>query len=314
MPLATDLIVQKATTNTTILSALIPKIWAARVERNLRKHAVFEPSILTFNELLVPGAGDTLYVPLLPDLGPVTALTEGTDMTINALSTASSVAYVPVEYGTSIEITRKALDRIKYDGIAETTDRLSYAMSQAIQLAFANLYNASVPGTANKMTPVYANGKSSTTITANDTFNDQLILNGVKTLEQANNFPFPDGYYIMFINPAQYANLLQDTNTRQDLRWAAPERLLSGEKGALHGVRIVVTNYIQQDTENALSVNNAILCAPRWAAVAWKRRPEVVIDPTIYDMGRRRRFGIVADFDIELLHYERAVVLKSFDV
>ena len=314
MPLKTDELVKKATTTTTTLSSLIPKIWAARVERNLRKHAVFEPSVLTFNELLVPGAGDTLYVPLLPDLGPVGSLTEGTDMTVNALTTASSVAYVPVEYGTAIEITRKALDRIKYDGIAETTDRLSYAMSQAIQIAFASLYNASVPGTSNKMTQVYANGKASGTITAADTFNDQLILNGIKTLEQSNNFPFPDGYYILYINPAQYANLLQDTNTRQDLRWAAPDRLINGEKGALHGVRIVVTNYIQTATENSLTVNKAILTAPRWSAIAWKRRPEVVIDPTVYDMGRRRRFGIVADFDIELLHNERAVCLTSYDV
>lgn len=235
-------------------------------------------------------------------------------MPVTALSNASSVAYVPVEYGQMIGITRKALDRIKYDGIAEITDRLSYAMSQTMQTAYAQLYNASVPGTSNKMTNVYANGKSSTTITANDTFNDQSILNGVKTLEQANNFPFPDGYYIMFINPAQYMNLLQDTNTRQDLRWAAPDRLLNGEKGALHGVRIVVTNYIQTATENGLSVNKAILCAPRWAAIAYKRRPEIIVDPTVYDGGRRRQFGITADFDIELLHNERAVVLTSYDV
>jgi hypothetical protein len=82
-------------------------------------------------------------------------------------------------------------------------------------------------------------------------------------------------------------------------------------RGMLHGVEIYVTNYIAQATENGVSVNKALLLAPRWAAVAYKRRPEVVVDPTLYDMGRRRRFGVVADLDIELIHNERGVVLCS---
>ena len=54
-----------------------------------------------------------------------------------------------------------------------------------------------------------------------------------------------------------------------------------------------------------------MLTSPRWAAVAYKRRPEVIVDPTLYDMGRRRRFGVVADFDIEAIHAERAVCMTS---
>jgi hypothetical protein len=247
-------------------------------------------------------------------LGAAGQLTEGTDMTVAALSSATSVALQPVEYGVTIEVTRKALDRIKYDGAAAIMDRLAYSMSQALNLAFAGLYSASVPGTSNKMTKLYANSKATGTITTSDTFNDALILSGIQTLQQANNTPFPDNYWRLYINPAQWAALLQDTNTRQDLRWAAPDRLLTGEVGTLHGCRIIVTNYIQTSAEGAgaaVTVNNAMLLAPRWAVIAYKRKPEAVVDPTLYDMGRRRRFGIVADFDIELLHNERGVVLGS---
>jgi hypothetical protein len=171
-------------------------------------------------------------------------------------------------------------------------DRLAYAMSQALNLGFASLYSASVPGTSNKMTKLYANSKATGTITSSDTFNDALILAGIQTLQQANNVPFPDNYWRLYINPAQWAALLQDTNTRQDLRWAAPDRLLTGEVGTLHGCRIIVTNYIQQSSEgagSAVTVNNAMLLAPRWAVIAYKRKPEAVVDPTLYDMGRRRR-------------------------
>lgn len=313
MVMATDELVRKAYTGTTqaILQPLVPKIWAARIEKNLRKAAVLEPSLILNTDLLVPGAGDTVYIPTLPDLGPAPALTEGTDMPVIALNNANSIPLVPVEYGTMVGVTRKALDRIKYDGVAEILDRLSYAMSQTIEGNIAALWNATVPTVGGSLSQVYANSKNSTSITPNDTFNDQMILNGIAALEQSNNFPFPDGYYRLYCSPSQYVSLLQDTNTRQDLRWAAPDRLLTNEKGALHGVRIITTNYIKTNTENGVPCYKALLLAPRWASIAYKRKPEVVVDPTLYDAGRRRQFGVTADFDIELIHNERAVVLAS---
>jgi N4-gp56 family major capsid protein len=324
MSFATDELIRKATTTTTNVQPLIPAIWAAQLEKNLRRLAVFEQSAVVNGDLLVPGAGDRVYIPILPDLIAAVAATEGTDMTVNALTTATSVTLTPTEYGTVIEITRKALDRMKYDGMAAIMDRVAYAMSLTIESAFANLYNANVPGTANPMASVYANGKTSSNITASDTFNDACILSSIVTLQQNNALPFEDGYYRLFISPSQYAALLQDTNTRQDLRWAAPSRLLNGEVGALHGCRVIVSNYVRGATvgtgdvaanaaitENSVHVQKAILASPRWSAIAYKRKPEVVVDPTLYDLGRRRRFGVTADFDVELVHNERAVAITS---
>lgn len=314
MALATDKLIVKATTTTTTLAATIPHIWSSQLERNLRKRAVLEQSLVVNADLTVPKAGDIIYIPILPDLGVADLLTEGTDMTIYSLNTASSVPLTPVEYGKVIEITRKALDRINYDGMAAIVDRLGYTMSQTIEGNIAALWNLPVPGTSNKINKFYSNTKATGTITPQDTFNDQMILQGVANLELANNIPYEDGYYRLYISPTQYLSLIQDTNTRQDLRWAAPDRLLSGEVGALHGCRIIVTNYVQTSSEgagNAVTVYNAMMLAPRWGAIAYKRRPEIYVDPTLYDGGRRRRFGVTADFDAEVLHNDRAQVLAS---
>ncbi len=316
MTLSTDELILKATgqTSTSQLQSLIPQIWAAVIEKNLRVRAVFQQSVVENTDLLAPEAGDTVYVPILPDLAALGSLTEGTDITLTQLNPATSIPLKPSEVGMAVEVTRKALDRLKYDGIAEVMDRLSYAMSLNIEGRFASLFNAQVPGTSNKISTIYANGKTTANITATDTFSDALMLNGIAALEQANNVPFEDGYYRLYISPTQWAALLQDQNTRQDLRFAAPDRLLNGEKGILHGCRIIVTNYIQDTMEGSgglVPVQNAMLLAPRWAAVAWKRRPQPIIDPTLYDMGRRRRFGILADYDAELIHAERAMILKS---
>lgn len=323
--LATDTLVQKAITQTSNMTAIIPKLWAAQLEKNLRIAAVLQNSLVENTDLLVPNSGDTVYIPTLPDLGtggggnPTVAavLTEGTDIVDIAMDNASSVAFVPTEYGLGVAVTRKMLDRIKYDGVAAVVDRLGYAMSRTIETQIGALWNASVPGTSNKLAVQYVGDQSgnnlatSTTITSANVITDELILRGVMYLEQKNNIPFPDGFYRLFITPSQYKALMLDPNVRQDLRFGAPDKLFKGEVGALHNCRVIVTNSVATDTENSITVNNALMVAPRWAAVAWKRRPQVVVDPTLYDYGRRRRFGVFADFDIELLHNDRGVVLKS---
>lgn len=306
-----DEMVAKATTLTSNLQTIIPQIWAAELEINLRKHAVLESSLIANSDLLVPGAGDTVYIPILPDIGPAADLTEGTYIVPIALSNSTTVAMVPVERGIIVEITRKALDRIKYDGMSAIMDRLAYSMSQKLEGMVAALATASVPGTANKLPQVFPNGHTATTLVSTDTMNDAVLHSTRLLLEQTNNVPFSDGYYRMYISPAQAEALFQDANIRNDLRWGAADRLFTGEIGQIAGFRLIVTNYITTGTYNALTAYQAMAVAPRWAAVAYKRRPEAYVDPTLYDGGRIRRFGILADFDIELIHAERGVCVVT---
>lgn len=314
MPLSTDELVRKALTQTAQLQAGIPQIWASAIEKNLRKRAALQQSVIEFNELLVPNSGDTVYVPFLPDIALVDPLTEGTDMTPIALSSATSVPLVPSEFGKSVAISRKALDRFKYDGVAEIIDRLTYAMTLRIEGNIAALWNANVPNTSNHMAVQYPNGHATGTIVVGDVFSDKLIWAGKQALDAANNVPFDDGFYRLYISPAQASALYQDSDTRNDLRYGAPEALFAGEIGVLHKCRIIVSNFVPTANEgasNAVPTYKALMLAPRWAAMAWKRRPGIVVDPTLYDMGRRRNFGVLADFDTELLHYERGVVITS---
>lgn len=303
--------VAKADTTTTNLTKIIPQLWAGMLEPNLRKREVFQQSIL-HNTDLVGTAGDRVFIPTLPDLDDSNMdLTEDTDMTPIALTDATSVQLVPAEKGKAIGITRAALDRMKYDGMSQIVDRLAYAMSQKIENTISNLYSASVPGTASSLNVLRPQGATATTIAAADVLDDSTLLDAVAQLEDANNIPFDDGFWRLYIHPEQYKALIKDTNIRQDLRYASPQALLRGEVGVLHNIRIVKSTYVKQSTENGVNVYNAILMAPRWACVAWKRMPEMVIDPTVYDFGRRRKVGITADFDIELLHAERALVIRT---
>lgn len=326
--IAIDELVRKATTTTTQAAKLIPQLLAKQIERNLRMQAVMQPSVVENTDLLVPGAGDIVYVPMLPDLAMADDLTEGTDMVPVALTTATSVPLTPTERGKLVEVTRKMIDRIKYDGITEVMDRLAYSMTLKIEGMLFALWSASVPSVGGSLTALYPNGHASGTLVVGDVLDDATLLKAIAQLEVSNNVPFPDGYYRLYITPLQYKQLLLDTNIRQDLRFAAPDRLLNGEKGALHGCRIIVSNFVPctgnvlagsiaalgPAQENSVNVAKALLVAPRWAAIAWKRRPEAYIDPTLYDGGRRRRFGITSDFDVQLVHNERAIVISTANV
>ena len=299
------------------------------MELNLRRRAVLEQSLLVNTDLTVPGAGDKVYLPALPDIVAATALTEGTVITPVTLSNAASVSLTPAEYGQMVQITRKALDRIKYDGMSAIIDRLAYAMSIAIETKIAGLYNATANaglpnsqmvfgGAALTTIPgLYPNGHNNTTIVNTDVMSASVLSTAVARMQQYDNVPFPDGNYWLFTTPDAFQSLIMDANIRQDLRYAAPERLLNGDQGVLQGVRIILSNYLPGATgntalvENTINVVKSLLVAPRWAAIAYKRRPEVIVDPTLYDLGRYRQFGVLADFDVQLLHADRALVITT---
>jgi hypothetical protein len=168
MPLAIDQLVAKAITQTSGQAAIIPELWAAELEPNLRKREVLQQSVLQNTDLLGE-PGDVVHIPTLPDLGAAAALTEGTDMTVGQLTDSTTVDLTPAEVGKAIGITRKALDRIKYDGMAAIVDRLAYSMSLYLEGTIAGLYNATVPVVGGSLTNQYPNSHASGTVVSTDT-------------------------------------------------------------------------------------------------------------------------------------------------
>jgi N4-gp56 family major capsid protein len=314
MTLPMDALVQKAITLSTNLTAIIPDLWAAQMEPNLRKAAVLEQALVQNTDLLGTD-GDVVHIPTLPDLAAAAALTEGTDMTVAALTDATSIDLTPSEVGKAIGITRKALDRIKYDGMAAIVERLAYSMSLYIEGTIAALWDNDLPGASGShMGYYYPNSHTSANVVVGDTFSSNTLLDAVGNLRASDVMPFPDGTFMAFIHPYQYRDLLKDTDVKNAIFYGSPQVMFRGEVGTLHNVRLIVTNHVVNVMEGASSLvatRKALLVSPRWAAVAWKRRPELVVDPTLYDFGRRRQVAVTADLDIQLLHLDRSLVITT---
>lgn len=313
MALEIDALVSKAITQTTDLATMIPKIWAKELEPNLRKRAVLQQSVVEFTDLL-NAPGDLLHVPDLPDLSAAAALTEGTDIVVTNLPTSAEVQLTPTEVGKGIGITRKTIDRLGYDGMSAIVERLAYSMSLFIEGSIAGLWNSAVPTKGGTFATQYPNGHATGTIVVGDTLSSVVIRHGVATLMASDVMPFDDGLFLLYIHPFQYEKLLADTDVRNDLRYGSPEPLFRNEMGVYANCRIILTTHLKTGAEGSgglVTTYKSLLVSPRWAAIAWKRKPELVIDPTLLDFGRRRQVAVTADLQIASLHSERALVLVT---
>ena len=313
MTLPLDAIVQKAITTSTNLATMIPEKWTQELEPNLRKRAVLQQALTEFTEL-EGTSGDILHVPDLPDLGAAAAIAEGTDITVANLSNSAEVQLTPSEVAKGIGITRFAIDRLGYDGMSAIVERLAYSMSQYIESTIAGLWNSAVPTKGGTFSTQYPGGHATGTIVAGDVLSSAVIRTGVATMQSLDVMPFDDGTYMLFISPLSYGKLLADQDVRNDLRYGNTAPLFRGEVGVYANCRIILTNYLKTGAEgaaNGVPTWKNLLVAPRWAAVAWKRRPEVVIDPTLLDFGRRRQVAVISDLHIASLHTERALVLVT---
>jgi len=314
MALPIDELIAKAL-DTANLSTLIPQVWAPQVEPNLRKAAVLQQSCV-IDTTLVGEGGDRVFLPILPDLPPAAVQTELTNMTLGQLSASNYVPLIPTEVGAAVKISRKALDRLKYDGMSLIVDRLSYAMSQYIEGAIAQLWNATVPTVGGAMAGLYPINAgvryTSANIPATATFTSDQLRDAVALLQSGNMMPFDDGLYMAMLHPKQINDLFKDSKFRDDLHFAQPDVMLRGEVGIYGNCHIIASNYIKTATENTtVTVYKGIIAGPRWAAVAFKRAPELVVDPTVYDFGRFRQVGIVADLDIELIHSDHSIGIST---
>lgn len=307
------------TTNSELFTDIVPTVWASQVEKPWRETAMFDQFAVPFGDL-EGKPGDELVVPLLPDTADLVADLDENDDTVGVtqITADSSVTLTPKEVGGGIAFTRFLTDRMQYDLIADSISQLSYSNSRVFQAKFASLYT----GLESASQKIYSS-RSVTSIngtSADDILMLETMLDIGEDLRVANAEPFADGRYKMFLNPHQYRKLSGDSKYQ---RYIENSSLVAGEmssslaikgayKGTFENIDIFVSNYIKGYTNtNGVTVYKGLLLCPRWAAIAWKRRPALVIDPTLYDFGRKRQIAILSDYAIKLLNSERAWVVET---
>jgi len=168
------------------------------------------------------------------DLSAGGALTEGTDMTQNALS-SSQINITVNEWGYAIQVSEKLL-QLSFDDVLQSGSKmLGHNMAKTVDGDLRD----TVVGTSNVL---FANSKTARTdISAGDYFDTALIKDAVESLAVAKAPKVNGDAYVCFLHPHQARRLRDDSAWINAADYGSPGQLFIGEIGRYEDVIFIET-------------------------------------------------------------------------
>lgn len=234
-------------------------------------------------------------------------LTEGTTPSGTSFS-YSVITATPVQYGLFVELSDRLLNAAPTNIIANAASELSAnlgrIMDQVIQTEVMAgttvVYSGSVANRA-------ALGASNT-LSANDLRRAQVKL-------RSRNAPDFGGLYVAVMHPLVAGDIRGESNGAyiEFSKYATPDRLMVGEIGALHGVRVVESANVQAFT-STVTVYPTLVVGPGAYGVTPFSHLEVIYkglgtgnDP----LNQKATVGVKIDFAVKRLREESMVRIES---
>lgn len=239
--------------------------------------------------------------------------TDGTALTATAIDNLDGVTLTPTVQASRVSIANYALKINAVDLMRAAQDELVYSLGDKVDTYIATtIGNAtSATSSATGAQSLYGgDATSDTTLAAGDVLTTDLVATARKLLMSKNKqyrastgvgggygaiqaatiagnpwMPSADEPFVLFIGPAQEEAFLKDSQFVNAAEYGGREALLNGEIGRYLGIKIVVTNNVEQvasgaegpDAETANAGANMTRCimlkAKRAIAFAWGQEP-----------------------------------------
>lgn len=230
-----------STAHTTSISpGMLPKFWDDTLLDNLYPQLYY----YQFGEKRrVPqGSGKTFYIPRWKKQSIVQTIpTEGTVIDLCPMSAqylSGTLAGYAGAYVHSDFIVMTALSSVIEGSLREISKDIARAIDDRIK------FKISAAGTT-----VFAQGLAAATLQTNDGILAGDVIRCAVTLDNADNFKFPDGMYAGIIHPKQAYDLMISTSANQwvDINkyTSGVENIYRGEIGRMYGVRFVSTSNVR---------------------------------------------------------------------
>jgi len=184
-------------------------------------------------------------------LGTGGALTEGTPPAVTQ-ATISAVSATISQYGQWSQVS-DVLQVQGYDPVvAEFVDKYGQGMGETLDTvvrdALSSFTSTQYAGTA---TVVATSGAGA--VGSGQYVNSSELLEMKRTLKRNSAKPIVDNKFICLVHPDNVKDLYEDTDIRQDLRFASPEALKSGAIGDWNGIRFVESENVRIRTSYGMS-------------------------------------------------------------
>ncbi|MGK0577486.1 N4-gp56 family major capsid protein [Macrococcus capreoli] len=259
-------------TQTKVVDLVNPEVMAGAISAKLPNKIVFAKYARIDNTLKgLPG--DTITRPKYAYIGPADELTEGVPMDPVKMSMTTTNVTIK-EAGKAVEVTEKAI-LVNVDGtVEEAENQLTLSMADKIDIDYV----------AALRTAKLTSATPATTATG--------IIDAIKVFNSENK----DDQYVLFINPADYAELTKSFFTAGG---AIQDRALTkGQVSEIVGVSdIEVTRRVNVGEQFIQRVNAVEIC--------WKKEVEVRKD---YDVLKRTLILAANDYYAVNLYDDNGVV------
>lgn len=181
-------------------------------------------------------------------------------------------------------------------------------------------------------TTLYSGDKADrASLTANDTFNLELIRAAVETLATKKAPKFGGDAYICFVHPHQSRKLRSDSGWVNVANYADPSRMINGEIGRIDDVRFIETTQITLIKKNTQDIwadgedtgDNTVLAANAatdvyqaiivgdWAAGLAEGLPVELRDDGVHDFGRKQSLAYYWIGGVGLIESGHVAILET---
>jgi len=241
----------------------------------------------------------------LAEDGTSTLLAEGQTPSEKSFS-AETVSVVPTQYGMYVTLSDMLLDVQPINYIAGAAKEIGSNLARVVDKAIQD----EVFGGTNV---IYGGARTARTEVTDGDILTADLLNLARTKLEIANAPTFEGYYVAVMHPTQAYALRKETGTGSWLetsKYADPEKLLTGEIGAINGIRVVVSTNVKTFASTK-TVHPVLVCGSEAYGVADLRNIEIYVTPrqsTDSDpLAQRTKVGAKVAFGVKRLS-ENAMV------
>ena len=276
-----------------------PEQW----NKNVRDHAYSQLVVAKMGEVfmdLTKDKGDTLNITIDSEPTSASALTESSDVTVDAL-TFTQVVFTPTEYGAAYQLSDKSVRRTFIDMMAHVTKRLGYRLAKKKEEL---VIKALQDGTGNS---VVANGVASSAIASSDTLDELDILNARAEIKKDKYVPTT-----LIISIGQERALLANSLFNNADKYGARDAVLGGFIGEAFGLKIYWSDLVAASSSKSKAIMlGQNVNGEKAFGIAVIREP--YIETQKFARGRYTDIVAVEDYQVKVLHANAICTIETYD-
>lgn len=261
----------------------------------------------------------------------------GSEVAWTVLDNMEGVQFTPTRYNYGVAVSNKTLRSNAIDLMRYAREELAYKWANDVDAAIATALAAgtsSADGAPGVIDLFGGDATSTTTLTAGDVIDTEMISEGVTLLENSTNYYWTGGTFtkddtgknpwynetnapfVLFIGAKQKQAFLDDSQFTNASEYGSNEILLNGEIGNYLGTKVVVSNNTPASATfgvgGDIDGHQPLLVKSQYCGgIAWAQKPS--IKAFDWPNADQKRIVMNFEYDVEVLQPDSIILMNVTD-